>query len=151
VDTRLEEILSYFSGNKEELIPILQKVQDSFGYLSEDAMREAAAFTGVPESRVYAVATFYKQFRFTPVGKYHIVVCRGTSCHVGGATRILEEIEKHLGITEGGTTPDRQYSLETVACLGDCGSSPCIMVNDKVMANMTPDKIAELFSRGGDR
>ena len=114
-------------------------------------MRETAAFTGVPESRVYAVATFYAQFRFTPVGKYHIVVCRGTACYVRGATRILEEIEKQLGITEGGITDDREYSLETVACIGACGLSPCIVVNKKVMAKMTPKKIADFFAKDGDR
>ena len=144
---RLNKILSYYKGKKEELIPILQHVQSEFGYLPEKTMLEMAKFTRVPESRVYAVATFYAQFRFTPIGKKHIMVCRGTSCHVRGAPRILEEIEKRLGIKEGGTTPDMEYSLETVACIGACGLSPCIMVNKEVQAKMTPKKIAKLIRK----
>ena len=81
---RLHEILSSFEGRSHELIPILQRVQREFGYLQEDAMREVAQFVGVPESRVYAVATFYVQFRLTPIGRKHVMVCRGTSCHVRG-------------------------------------------------------------------
>ena len=107
-----------------------------------------ARFAGVPESRVYAVATFYAQFRFTPIGKNHVMVCRGTACHVRGAPRILEEVEKHLGIKEGETTPDLEYSLETVACIGACGLSPCMMTNKKVEANLTPKKVAKLFAKG---
>jgi NADH-quinone oxidoreductase subunit E len=145
----LETIFSSYQGREEELIPILQDVQAEFGYLPEEAMLEIAEFTRVPESRVYAVATFYAQFRFTPIGKTHIMVCRGTSCHVRGAPRILEEIEKRLGIKEGETTPDLEYSLETVACIGACGLSPCIMANRKVEAKMTPRKVADRFAKGG--
>jgi NADH-quinone oxidoreductase subunit E len=143
----LSSILASYKGKKEELIPILQQVQGEVGYLSQEAMREVAKFTGIPESQVYAVATFYAQFRFTPIGKKHIVVCRGTSCHVRGASRILDALEKQLGIKEGETTPDLEYSLETVACIGACGLSPCIMVNKKVYAKMTPKKVAKLFMR----
>ena len=144
---RLNIILSSYKGKEEELIPILQKVQEEFGYLSEDAMREVAKFTRVPESRVYAVVTFYAQFRFTPIGRNHVMVCRGTACHVRGAPRILEAIEQQLGIKEGETTSDMEYSLETVACIGACGLSPCIMINKKVKAKLTPKKIAELFKK----
>jgi len=143
----LEEIFSAYKGGEDELIPILQDVQTRLGYLPENAMRAIAAFTRVPESQVYAVATFYAQFRFTPIGKTHIMVCRGTSCHVRGAPRILEEIEKRLGIKEGETTEDLEYSLETVACIGACGLSPCIMTNKKVQAKMTPRKVAECFCK----
>ncbi|MGO8690837.1 MAG: NADH-quinone oxidoreductase subunit NuoE [Thermoguttaceae bacterium] len=140
---RLHEILSSFEGRSHELIPILQRVQREFGYLQEDAMREVAQFVGVPESRVYAVATFYAQFRLTPIGRKHVMVCRGTSCHVRGAPRILQEIEKQLGIKEGGITSDREYSLETVACIGACGVSPCVMINNEVEAKLTPKKVGE--------
>jgi len=143
----LEEVFSEYKGGEDELIPILQDVQARFGYLPEDAMRAIAEFTSVPESQVYAVATFYAQFRFTPIGKTHIMVCRGTSCHVRGAPRILAEIEKRLGIKEGETTEDLEYSLETVACIGACGLSPCIMTNKKVQAKMTPRKVAECFCK----
>ena len=145
--TRLSAIFSQYQGRKEEIIPLLQKVQEKLGYLPVHAMQVVARFTGVSEAAVYAVATFYAQFRFTPIGKKHILVCRGTACHVRGAPRILEVIEKTLGIREGQTTPDREYSLETVACIGACGLSPCIMVNKKVHAKMTPKKIAALFPR----
>jgi len=143
MEEQLHAILSSFEGHRHELIPILQRVQREFGYLPRETMREVARFAGVPESRVYAVATFYAQFRFTPIGRNHVMVCRGTSCHVRGAPWILQEIEKQLGIKEGETTPDREYSLETVACIGACGLSPCIMINKKVEANLTPKKAAE--------
>ncbi len=145
----LDAIFSSFQGRRDELIPILQKVQSEFGYLSNEAMLEVAQFTGVPEAGVYAVATFYAQFRFTPIGRMHVTVCRGTACHVRGAPRILEEVEKHLGIKEGETTEDQEYSLETVACIGACGLSPCIMNNQQVLAKMTPKKVVESFGKGG--
>ena len=144
----LTDVFSSYDGREDELIPILQAVQQQFGYLSEEAMLEVARFVGVPESAVYAVATFYAQFRFTPIGRKHVTACRGTACHVRGAPRILDAIEKQLGIKEGETTPDLEYSLETVACIGACGLSPCIMTNKKVEAKMTPRKVAELFPKG---
>jgi NADH-quinone oxidoreductase subunit E len=143
VEERLGAILSSYQGRRHELIPILQQVQREFGCLHEEAMRGIARFVGVPESQVYAVATFYAQFRFTPIGRKHVMVCRGTSCHVRGAPRILQEIEKQLGIKEGETTADLEYSLDTVACIGACGLSPCIMINKKVEAKLTPKKVAE--------
>lgn len=151
MEERLNSILSSCEGRRDELIPLLQQVQEEFGYLSEHAMLEIARVVGVPESQVYAVATFYAQFRFTPIGKKHVTICRGTACHVRGAPRILEEARKHLGIDEGETTSDLEYSLETVACIGCCGLSPCIMVNKEVQANMTPKKIAALFARDGEK
>ncbi len=143
----LQPILASFEGRPDELIPILQHVQETFGYLPAETLAEVSRFTGVPESSVYGVATFYAQFRFTPIGKRHILVCRGTSCHVRGAPRILQAIEKHLGIKEGQTTPDLEYSLETVACIGACGLSPCVMVNKKVEANVTPTKVRGLLGK----
>ena len=148
MEEALNEIFSGYAGREEELIPILQKVQERLGYLPEPALLAISRFARVPESRVYAVATFYAQFRFTPIGRNHVLVCRGTACHVRGAPRILEEIERQLGIKEGQTTEDLEYSLESVACIGACGLSPCIMVNKKVAAKLTPKKVAELFSRG---
>jgi NADH-quinone oxidoreductase subunit E len=145
---RLEQVLSVYERKREELIPILQKVQEEFGYLPEGAMASIARFTRVPEANVYAVATFYAQFRFAPIGKQHIMVCRGTACHVRGAPRILEKLQKQLGIEEGETTEDREYSLETVACIGACGLSPCITINKQVEAKMTPKRVTELLRTG---
>ena len=148
MDTRLEAIFTKFNGSKDEIIPLLQSVQNEYGYLPEDTMLEIARFIKVPESRIYGVATFYAQFRFTPMGENRIMVCRGTACHVKGAPKILEEIERELGIKEGETTPDGKYSLETVACIGCCSLAPCIMINKKVEAKLTPKKVAKLFKKG---
>lgn len=150
MDQQLDAVFSSFEGRNDELIPILQGVQTEFGYLSEEAMLRIARFAGVPESQVYAVATFYAQFRFSPIGKIHVMVCRGTACHVRGAPRILDEVENQLGIKEGQTTADLQYSLETVACIGACGLSPCIMTNNKVEAKLTRKKVAKLFKNAVD-
>lgn len=151
MDERLSAILSAYRGEKEELIPILQRVQSEFGYLPEPEMLEVARFTRVAESQVYGVATFYAQFRFTPMGRTRVMVCRGTACHVKGAQRILEEVEKQLGIKEGETTPDREYSLETVACIGACSLSPCLMIDKTVAAKMTPKKVEKLCGKGTAR
>ncbi len=147
MEERLETILSSFEGTSEDIIPMLQRVQEEFGYLSPQSMLEIARLTRSPHSRVYAIATFYAQFRFTPIGKKHVMVCRGTACYVKGATRIQEMVEKHLGITEGETTKDMEYSLETVACIGACGLSPCIMINKKVEAKVTPERLTELLAK----
>lgn len=144
---KLKDIFSSFHGRKEELIPLLQKVQEEHGFLSEESMREIARFAKVPLSRVYGVATFYAQFRFKPKGENHVMLCRGTACHVKGAARILDEIEKHLKIKEGETSEDKLYSLESVACIGACSLAPCVMVNNKVEANLSPQKVEKLFMR----
>lgn len=147
MDGRLESIFSHYNGEYFELIPILQEVQHTFGYLPEPEMCEVARFVGLPESRVYAVATFYEQFRFTPQGKNRVVVCRGTACHVRGAAKILEEMEDRLNIKEGETTEDLEYTLGTAACIGCCALAPCVMINDRVEAKLTPKKVEELFSK----
>ena len=146
MEERLRAILAPYEGRKDKLIPILQQVQGEYGYLPEEAMVAIAEMTGLPESRVYAVASFYAQFRFTPMGKHKIMVCRGTACHVQGAKRILEETERQLGIQQGETTEDLEYSLETVACIGCCALAPCIMIDGEVEAKLNPKKVTELFT-----
>lgn len=143
---RLEAIFSSYSGEARELIPVLQHVQEEFGYLPEEAIAEIARFTGAPESRVYSVATFYTQFRFTPVGRNHVMVCRGTACHVKGAPRILDELENQLDIKEGETTPDMAFSLETVACIGACGAAPTMMINEDTYGQLTAKKISGILA-----
>ncbi len=147
MEEQLNAILSSYKKRRDSLIPILQQVQEAFGYLPEDAMLKVARAIGVPESRVYAVATFYTQFRFTPIGKNRVTICRGTACHVRGATRILEEVEQQLNIKEGETSEDLEYTLETAACIGCCALAPCIMINDDVEAKLTPKKVADLFGK----
>jgi NADH-quinone oxidoreductase subunit E len=144
---KLNAILAKYSMEKANLIPILQDVQSEFTYLSEDAMLQIAKYLSIPESKVYAVASFYAQFRFTPMGKKRVMVCRGTACHVKGAPRILEEVKRKLGINVGETTKDLEYTLETVACIGCCALAPCIMINENVAAKMTTKKVAELFGK----
>lgn len=148
MDDRIQTVFSSFKGKKEELIPLLQEVQKEFGYLPDEGMMAIAEFLRIPESRVYGAATFYAQFRFTPKGKKHIMVCRGTACHVKGAVQIIEGFERKLGIKEGETTDDGEYSLETVACIGCCSLAPTLMIDNKVEANMTPEKVEKVLKKG---
>ena len=143
--SELTQVLDTYGGSEEELISILQDVQEKFGYLPKDAMLEVSKFLSIPESRVYGVASFYAQFRFKPMGKNTVMVCRGTACHVKGAPRILDEFKRELGVDENETTEDKEYTLETVACLGCCALAPCAMINDEVAANLTPQKVKSLF------
>ena len=143
----LSKILSSYKGAQGELIPILQKVQTEFGYLPEEAMNKVAEFCRVAESKVFGIASFYAQFRFVPLGRTQVTACRGTACHVRGAPQILAEVKRQLGIEEGETTSDLEYSLETVACIGCCALAPCLVINGKVESKMTPKKVKELFTK----
>lgn len=145
MDARLAELMEPYEGSPRELIPILQKVQEENGYLPQEHMLEIAKFTGVAESKVYGVASFYAQFRFTPIGENQITVCRGTACHVRGAQQVLDELSRQLGIEEGGTTPDLKYTLETAACLGCCALAPCITINRSVHGRLTPSKATKIY------
>ena len=144
---KVEKVLSAFDGVKSDMIPVLQQVQLALGYLPSSAMRRVAEFLRVPESTVFGVSTFYAQFKFVPMGRNTIKVCRGTGCYVKGSPRILDEMEKLLGIKDGGTTPDMEYSLETVACFGSCALAPVVVVNDRVYGRMTPEKARALIKR----
>jgi NADH-quinone oxidoreductase subunit E len=145
MEENLKAILSRYKGKNNELIPILQEVQEEFGYIPEEAMTEIAKFLGIPVSRIYSVVTFYAQFRLTPIGRNHIMVCRGTACHVRGATRILEEMEKLLNIKEGETTLDREFSLETVACIGACGVGPNLVINRNTYGRLTTRILSDVL------
>lgn len=147
MEDNLSNILSGYKKEKSELIPILQHIQETYGYLPQDVMLEVSNYTGITEDQLYAVATFYTLFKFKPGGKKQIMVCRGTACHVKGAPKIMESIERLLSIKEGETTPDLEYSLETVACIGACGLAPCITVNKKVYGNLNQDKVEKIFVR----
>ena len=142
----LSEILSSYKGAQDELIPVLQRVQAEFGYLPEEAINKVAEFCRVAESKVFGIASFYAQFRFAPLGRTRVTTCRGTACHVRGAPQILDEVKRQLGIEEGETTPDLEYSLETVACIGCCALAPCLVINGKVEAKVTPKRVKELFA-----
>ena len=144
----LRDILSRYQGKANELIPILLEVQESFSYLPEEAIKSVAGYIGIPEGSIYSVSSFYSQFRLTPIGRQHVTVCRGTACHVRGAPQILSEIEDEIGIAEGETSDDLEYSLESVACIGCCALAPCLKVNNDVHGEMTAQKVEELFTAG---
>ena len=146
-EEHLNEILSSYEGRGDELIPILQQVQQVFGYLPEPAMKKIAKFLKLPESTVFGVGTFYAQFKLVPTGRNVIKVCRGTACHVRGSAQILGEIEKQLGISAGETTPDLEYSLETIACFGSCALAPVVVINSKVHGRMTTPKAREILNK----
>lgn len=139
-EVQIETVLQEFpDAGRDELIPILQAMQERYGYLSREIVREVGRHLHLPTSKVYGVATFYNQFRFQPIGRYHIQVCRGTACHVKGSLGLLETIQQELKIQPGQTTRDRLFSLEVVACLGACGLSPVMCVNGEFHARMTPN------------
>ncbi len=145
MDDKFVELFQDFRAKEEELIPLLQHVQNVEGFISETAMKRIASFLNIPESKVFSVATFYAQFRFAPIGKKHIMLCRGTACHVKNAPKILDEIENQINIKAGETREDLEYSLETVACIGACSLAPCIVINDEVKANLTTKAVKKIF------
>jgi NADH-quinone oxidoreductase subunit E len=147
IEERVSEILSSYQGSEDELIPILQRVQQVLGYLPEAAMKRIAKFLHLPESTVFGVGTFYAQFKLVPTGRNTIRVCRGTACHVRGSAKILGEMEKQLGIRAGETTPDLEYSLETIACFGSCALAPVVVTNDKVHGRVTAPKAKEMLNK----
>lgn len=143
--TVLEILQEYPNAGHDSLIPILQQVQDKLGFLSEEAVVEVGKHLRMPASKIFGVATFYNQFRFTQPGKYHVQVCRGTACHVLGSATVLDEIEKQLKIKSSQTTRDKLFSLEVVACIGACGLAPVISINGEFHAKVTTDSIKSIF------
>ncbi|MBN1191145.1 MAG: NADH-quinone oxidoreductase subunit NuoE [Dehalococcoidales bacterium] len=143
----LQDLFAGFKGKKDELIPVMEAVQEKFGYLSPQAMKKIAGFLKVSESHIYGVATFYALFRLSPRGKKMVSVCRGTACHVRGGAHILQEVEKHLGIKPGETTADREYSLETISCFGSCALAPVMVVDKTVYGRMTPARVGQILGK----
>ena len=141
----LQKIFARYSGERSELIPILQEVQEKLGYLPREAMSATADFLGVPESTIYGVATFYAQFHLTRQGKRRIKICQGTACHVRGAPGLIQAVREELGIEPGETTEDFEFSVERVACFGSCALAPVVVLDDKVYAKMTPQRVRTLL------
>jgi len=141
----IQQIFSGYQGQRNELIPVLQDVQEAFGYVPREAMTKIARFLNIPESSVYGVVTFYAQFYRTRQGKHKIRVCQGTACHVRGGRRIMQAVEKKLGINPGETTADYKFSLERVACFGSCALAPVMVVDGKVHGRMTPQKAKKIL------
>jgi len=143
LDTLLEE---HRGASRDALIPLLQKAQEIEGYVSTEAVTRIGEALSLPASKIYGVATFYNQFRFIPKGRYHVMLCRGTACHVKGSARILGTVSRTLGIKPGQTSRDRMFSLEVVACMGACGLAPVININGEFYANVTPTKVEEILA-----
>ncbi len=142
---QIEGVLDELSKVKGSLITILQKTQDIYGYLPKDAIIYISERTGIAESEIMGVATFYTQFRLTPVGKYLIMLCQGTACHVNSSELILQTIKDELGIEDGETTDDGLFSLKCVACLGCCSLSPVMMINESTYGSLTPEKTKKIL------
>ncbi|MDP4266339.1 MAG: NADH-quinone oxidoreductase subunit NuoE [Bacteroidota bacterium] len=144
--TELEEIFKrHAHAKRDSLIPILQEIQDKMGYLSEEAVVSVGQHLNIATSKIYGVATFYNQFRFEPKGKNHVMVCRGTACHVLGSQTVLEAIENKLKIKAGQTSRDGLFSIEVVACIGACGLAPVLNINGNFHAKVTVEKIDEII------
>ncbi len=144
---QLSQILINHRGERGATIPILQKVQEEFGYLPEEAISEIAKFLGISENEIYGVASFYAQFRFKRPGEHTVRVCEGTACHVAGSQKILEEAERQLKIKPGETTPDYKFGLDRVACFGSCALAPVVVVDKTVHAKMTALKVKEILAK----
>lgn len=142
---KVAEILEkYKDAKRDALIPILQEVQECCGYLSKEAVIQIGAYLNLPTSKIYGVATFYNQFRFQPVGNYHVQVCRGTACHVKGSSGVLDRFSRDLKIVDGETTRDGMFSLEVVSCIGACGLAPVIAVNGNFHAKLADDDASRI-------
>ncbi len=136
-----------YEGTPGELIPLLQSAQEHFGYIPRRAINYISTVTGIPESEVYGVITFYSQFRLKPMGKYVIRACAGTACHVSGANMIIDTIQDELGVEVGDTTEDGVFTLNTVACIGCCSLAPVIMVNDNTHGKLNPASVRKVIRK----
>ncbi len=141
----LNDVLATYGDVKGSLISILQKTQDIYGYIPIDAVYHIAERTGSTPAKVLGVATFYSQFRFQAVGKYLIMLCKGTACYVNGADRIADAVKEELGIGDNETTEDGLFSLSLVSCLGCCSLAPVMMINEDTYGSLTPDKVKKIL------
>jgi len=147
INTFVGSTLEKWNNDSSCLISILLDIQDEFNYLPEEALTMVAENLNIPLINIYSVATFYKVFSLQPRGKYLINVCLGTACHVRGGKRIVEEIERILDIVVGETTPDMQFTLETVRCLGACALGPVVVINDEYHGHMDVKKTGKLLKQ----
>ncbi len=146
--SHLDALLSAYKGKKGVLIPLLQEVQDLEGFLSRETMRYIADFMNIPAADIYGVATFYSMFRLKPQGKHIIRVCKGTACHVSNADSIKDALVEELKLASGEvTTPDMQFTVMEVACLGCCSLAPVIMIDDQTFGKLTPEAIAGVLDK----
>jgi NADH:ubiquinone oxidoreductase subunit E len=143
----LNRILAGYKRQSGAVIPILQQVQEAYGYLPKEIMVIISKRTGIPISQLYGVATFYAQFHLTPRGRHLIRICDGTACHVRGSEKIIQSIENAYGIGPGATSPDLKYTLEIVYCVGSCGLAPVAVVDDTVHGHTKPEPFVRVLKK----
>jgi len=141
---RVQEIVEEIDPHGN-LIALLQRTQDVFGYLPEPVVDEIARLSGVPSSRIYGIITFYAQFTTVPTGRHRVFVCHGTACHVAGATRITEALAQELEVGDGETRADREFTLGSVACMGACSQAPVMRIGDQTYGGLTPDQTRKII------
>ena len=141
----IKDVLDQYADVKGSLISILQKTQEIYGYVPIDAVYHISERTGLTPAKIMGVATFYAQFRFTAVGKYLIMICKGTACYVNGANRIADAVMEELGIGDNETTADGLFSLSLVSCLGCCSLAPVMMINEDTYGSLTPEKVVKIL------
>jgi len=142
----VKDVLDAFNPETTNLITLLQEVQKIYGYLPEEVLKEIAVVTKIKEAKIYGVATFYSQFRLKPIGKYLIMLCQGTACHVNGSAKIERAIKEVLNVNEGDITPDGLFTYINVACLGCCSLAPVMMINDQTHANLSTEDVAKILN-----
>lgn len=141
------KIFSEYKGEEGDLIPLLQRIQEKQGYISEEGISNISRFLKISENRIYGVASFYSQFRFTEPGRNTIKVCMGTACHVQGGQSLSEAIERKLGVSPGQTSKDMRFNFQRVACLGCCALAPVVQINDNIYGRMTVLRINKILDQ----
>ena len=147
---KIKEICASFNNNPGELIKVLHKTQEHFGYLPEEVQQVVADFLGIPVGKVYGVVSFYSFFTMKPKGKYAISVCLGTACYVKGAEKVLDALKSELKISEGEVTLDGKFSLDVLRCVGACGLAPVMTINGKTYGRLVPEHVKEILAEYAD-
>ncbi len=151
---KVEKVMENYEGQKGAMVPILQSIQEEYGYLPRPALEYVAKRLRIPASKVYGVATFYAQFHLAPRGENIIRICRGTACHVRGVSKVADKMKELLAVGVGETTEDMKFTYEEVACIGACGLAPVMMINDRTYGKLTQDRlegILEEYREGEDQ
>ncbi|MFP4664286.1 MAG: NADH-quinone oxidoreductase subunit NuoE [Bacteroidales bacterium] len=147
---KIQEICTAFNNDSGELINVLHKCQEHFGYLPSEIQEVVAGELNMSEAKVYGVVTFYSFFTMTPKGKYPISICTGTACYVRGAEKVLEEFKKELKMEVGETSPDGKFSISCLRCVGACGLAPVVLIGDKTYGRVAPDEVKEILKNYED-
>ena len=142
----IDDIVHKHNVEPGAVIPVLQEIQEVYGYVPPIAIQRVAEHMNIPASEIYGIVTFYAQFRLEPLGKNLVRVCHGTACHLGGAEMVAEALAQAAGAREGETSPDGLFTVERVACLGCCSLAPCIMVNNETHGRLTPESVSKLVA-----